>query len=330
MYKNRILVTGATGLLGSNVVAMLNRRGYRVRVLLRSSSSTIALQGLEYESHYGDITDAASVCAAAQGCVAIIHAAANTTQWGANMQAHDAVNVVGTRNVITACKQASVERLIHVSTANTFPPGSLQQPGDESGVFAHGPAPSRYIETKRQAEALVLEAVQTEGLPAIIVNPTFIIGARDAQPSSGKMILHYLRAPVVLCPPGGKNFVPVEDAATAIVNALQSGHYGERYLLASENLSYRDFFRLVGEATERRRRIVPLSPWLLKSAGRLGDLAQQFARDPLPLNFTNATLLTIDNYYTAAKAITELDMPQTDLSDAIQTAFRWFVQYDYL
>jgi dihydroflavonol-4-reductase len=329
MARKKVLVTGATGLLGSNIAADLLQRGYEVRVLLRKSSNPIALAGLDVEKHYGDIVSADDVLAAAKGCAAVIHSAANTSQWGPELALHDAVNIQGTRNVLDAVKKWDLERFVHVSTANTFRPGSLEHPGDETGDFSYTVLRTNYIDTKNQAQQLVIDAVRNEGIPAIIVNPTFMIGGRDAKPSSGKMVLYYLRTPVVMCPSGGKNFVPVKDAAAGAVNALQHGRFAECYLLANANLNYRQFFNLIGEVIGRRKPSFNAPPGFLKGVGRTGDFISSLIGRKIPLSYANSSLLTIDNYYTPKKAITELQMPQTPLENAIHDAVTWFAANKY-
>ncbi len=329
MSNKKVLVTGATGLLGSNIAAELLERGYDVRVLMRKSSNPIALNGLDVEVMYGDIVNEEDVLAAGKGCVAIIHSAANTSQWGPELAFHDAVNVKGTQNVLHAVKKWEMERLVHVSTANTFRPGSLQHPGDETGDFSYTVLRTDYIDTKNQAQQIIQDAVKMEGIPAIIVNPTFMIGGRDAKPSSGKMVLYYLRTPFVLCPTGGKNFVPVRDAAAGAVNALDHGRLGECYLLANENLNYRQFFTLIGKVSGRRKPFVTAPPGVLKSIGRSGDLISSVIGRKIPVSYANSSLLTIDNYYTPKKAVEELNMPQTSLEDAIADAVSWFAANKY-
>ena len=330
MRNKKVLVTGATGLLGSNVAAELIERGYEVRVLTRKTSNTIAIADLPVEEHVGDITRAESVREAMRGCQVVIHAAANTSQWGAEMNKHNAVNVLGTQHVLEAVQAIGVERFIYVSTANTLSPGSLEKPGNEQGAFSYQEVSTRYIDTKYQAEQMVLQAVAERGTPAVIVNPTFIIGARDAKPSSGKMILFYLQNKFIACPPGGKNYVPVQDAATAITNAITLGQPGERYLLAGENMQYADFFGKIANVTGRQKPIFTTPAPLLRAVGRVGDAVQQITRRSVSWSYANVSMLTIDNYYTGAKAVAELQMPQTPIEEAIKDAVSWFASNDYV
>lgn len=329
MSNKKVLVTGATGLLGSNIAADLLDRGYEVRVLMRKSSNPIALQGLDVEKSYGDIVDREAVLAAAKGCIAVIHSAANTSQWGPELAFHDAVNIQGTQNVLDAVKKWDMERFVHVSTANTFRPGSLAQPGDETGDFSYTVLRTDYIDTKNEAQQMVINAVKKDKIPAIIVNPTFMIGGRDAKPSSGKMVLYYLRTPVVMCPSGGKNFVPVRDAAAGAVNALDHGRLGECYLLAGANLNYQEFFKLIGEVSGRRKPSFNAPAGFLKTIGRTGDAISSLIGRKIPLSYANSALLTIDNYYTPKKAMDELNMPQTPLEEAIADAVSWFAANKY-
>ncbi len=329
MYPEKVLVTGATGLLGSNIAAELLHRGYEVRVLLRKSSNPIALKGLDVELFYGDITNAIDINAAAQGCNIIIHSAANTSQWGLESHLHDAVNIQGTQNVLNAVKKWGIERFVHVSTANMFRPGSRTQPGDETGSFSYTKLRTDYIDTKNRAQQLVLESVKNENIPAIVVNPTFMIGARDAKPSSGKMVLYYLKTPLVICPTGGKNFVPVQDVAVGAVNAAARGRIGECYLLAGENLTYQEFFKKINAVTGRTKPFFTAPSALLKTAGHAGDAISKLLGKRIPLSYTNTSMLTIDNYYTPQKAITELAMPQTPIEQAIKEAVNWFAQNGY-
>lgn len=329
MFHQKALVTGATGLLGSNIAAALLQRGYEVRVLLRKSSNQIALQGLDVEPFFGDIINAEAVSAAVQGCDLVIHAAANTSQWGPEMHLHNAINIQGTQHVLDAVKRWSVPRFVYVSTANTFKPGTRARPGDETNAFPHTELRTDYMDTKNKAQQLVLDTVQNEGVPAVIVNPTFMIGARDAKPSSGKMVLYYLKTPVVVCPPGGKNFVSVRDVAVGAVNAAERGRIGECYLLAGENLNYHEFFTKIGEVSGQKKRIFIASAGLLQTAGRAGDALSKLIGKRIPLSYTNTSLLTIDNYYTPKKAVAELAMPQSPIETAIAEAVHWFKENSY-
>lgn len=318
----RAFVTGATGLLGNNLVRVLLERGYNIVCFLRQGSDDSSLRGLDVEIKRGSLLDASHISKAMQGCNVVVHAAARTEQYPLDFKYYRDANVTATKNMIEAAKSINVDRFIYVSTANTFGAGTKLQPGTEWSEFSHFNLGSGYINSKYLAQEIVMMEAERNRFPAIVVNPTFMLGAHDYKPSSGKMVLHALNKPVVFYPSGGKNFVHVRDVAIGIVNAIDKGRLGESYLLAGENLSYFEFFKKVLTIAESKSTLVRLSPQILQMAGRAGDIVSWVK--PVALNSVSATLLSSDNYYTANKAVTELQMPQTPIDSAIKDALEFF------
>lgn len=318
----KVLVTGATGLLGNNLVRLLLTRGYEVRCFLRDTSSGVELKGLDVEIYRGNLLNEADILKAVDGCEVVIHAAAKTEQYPVDFKYYQEPNVTATKKVIEAVKIAGVTRFVFVSTANVFGPGSKEQPGTEWSEFSHFNLASGYINSKYLAQEIVKMEVERNGLPAIIVNPTFMLGGNDFKPSSGQIIKHALKNLVVLHPVGGKNFVHVDDVAEGIINSITEGRVGESYLLAGANLTYKEFFEKVLLATGKKKRLIEIHPRLLSSVGRLGDAISFFK--PTALNTVSATLLNLENYYSAEKAIKELNMPQTPIDVAIADALQFF------
>lgn len=320
----KTLVTGATGLLGANVVRELESRGREVRVMVRHHSSLAALQGTRAEVVYGDIQDPVSLHLAVKDCDTVVHTAANTSQWPVNYSFYEPVNVTGTRNVMNACRDEGITRIVHVSTANSFGPGSKENPGTELSEFSGFRHGSGYVISKYVAQQYVLSEVERSGLPAVIVNPTFMIGPWDVKPSSGRIIGMFLNRKVQFYPPGGKNFIDVRDAAAGVCNALERGKPGECYLLASENLTYLEFITLLNRITGRNPVKIKIPPAPIWLAGMYGSLSERISGKPAPLNQVNARLLKLNNYYTGRKAVTELGLPQNPVENAVRDAIRWF------
>ena len=325
----KVLVTGANGLLASNLVRELLIAGYEVRGMVRSSSNLLSLKKTDIELFTGEITNPLDVRKAFAGCEAVVHAAANTAQWPTNYEAYTSVNVDATRMILNEAIRRSVEKFIFVSSANAFDPGTKESPGTEISSFTKE-GKSGYMFSKYIAQRMVLDEFKHSGFPALVVNPTFMIGKYDVKPSSGQIILMAYGRKVMGYPPGGKNFVHVADVAKGIVNSLTKGKAGECYLLANENLSYFEFFQKLKLVCGYPKTLVRIPSGLLQATGTLGSLYEQLCRKPAKLNTTNAKLLCVDNYYTARKAIDELYMPQTPLSQAIEDALEWFRQYGYL
>jgi dihydroflavonol-4-reductase len=325
----KALVTGANGFLASNVVRELNRRGYRVRAMVRSTADLRSLPGTDYELFYGNITNIIHAMDAAKGCDVVIHIAAETSQCYTNAEFYMRTNFLGTLNMLEAAFKNNVKRFIFVSTANTFGYGTKSNPGNENIPPKSPFTSSGYAMSKMKAQELVLEYADTGKLETVVVNPTFMIGPNDAKPNSGKIITMVYNKKFVLVPPGGKNFIHVADVAAGICNAIDKGKSGSCYLLANENLSYSEFYTKLAKAAGKSFYQIKLAPRLLHAIAVLAKLASKsgFKSD---LNPVNARILCVDNYYSSAKAVSELMLPQTPVDNAISDALKWFRQHGYI
>lgn len=325
----KVLITGANGFLGSNVARELFRRGYELKLMMRVSADRQTIDDLPCEIFHGDITDAEDVSKAIKDCHFVIHTASVTQQWNVSFKTYEKINVDGTKHVVQACLDHQIERLIHISTANTIGPGNQHQAGTELNAFTLAHVGSGYISSKYIAQQYVLEQVARNHLPALVINPTFMIGPYDAKPSSGKLILHGLGKRIVFYPPGGKNFVHIQDVCTGIANALDHGKIGNCYLLAGENLSYQEFFQMMNRISGQQPLMIRIPAFILKTAGLIGTLSGLFRRYPARLNYGAAYLLCLYNYYSGNKAERELNISYSPVSSAITQALKWFRENNY-
>lgn len=324
-----VLITGASGLLGTNLARAMYQQGYKVRILVRPNADLSALRDIPLEIIQGFIDDKENVLSAVKGCEHVVHAASLTTQWGTTYEAYKSINVTATRYIAEACLASGVKRLIYISTANTLAPGSKTAPGTELNAFGLHHINSGYINSKYVALQYIQEQVQQKGLPAVIISPTFMIGAYDVKPSSGQLILHGLDKSLVAYPSGGKNFVHVRDVCDGIFNALDNGGVGEHYLLAGHNLTYKEFYRIVDKQIGRSRSKVKIPGPLLRSAGRMGNVLQYLTRRPSKLNYAGAYMLSLDNYYSGEKAARELGVSYRSIDEAVAEALAWFRNAKY-
>jgi dihydroflavonol-4-reductase len=328
--REKVLVTGANGLLGANVVRQLAAMGYAVRAMVRKGSDIRSLKEAEFELFEGAITDEKDVYNAVSGCDFIVHSAAGTALLGSKPDAFLEINVKATRTLLEAGRHYKVKRFIFVSTANCFTNGSIEDPGDETTGFMPWLKDSGYAYSKYLAQQEVMRYVREYGFPAIIVAPTFMIGPYDSKPSSGTLLLLGYNNRIVFYPPGGKSFVDVEHAARAIGHALTKGRTGESYLLAGTNLTYRDFFRMVAKCSGEKKILIKIPRVALMAAGIFSDIIGRIFSLDLQLSSVNARLLALDNYFTNRKAKTELGLMDTDIDRAVSKAVRWFSQNGYL
>lgn len=325
----RALVTGATGFVGANIVAALNQAGWSVRALHRPQSRLTALAGLDFESALGDVLDEASVQAAMAGCQVVYHAAGVADYWRADQRHMYRVNVDGTRHVMRAAHRAGVERVVHTSSAAALGIPAYGQAIDETHTWNVPADRFPYGHSKHLAEQVVQAAV-AEGLPAVIVNPTAVLGTRDVNLGSVTLILavHRRQVPVLL--PGGLNAIGAADVAAGHLLAAARGRIGERYLLGVENLTTADFARLVGETIDAPvprimlpRRVIDAAAVLVNAAGRVSPWQ-------LPVTGALIRMSAETFYYDARKARDELGLPQTPLRQVVRETFDWLHSGGYL
>lgn len=326
-----ILVTGPDGVLGSNLVRELLSRDYNVSVLLLEGTKSPTLDGLNIKRFYGNILNPEDLEKCISGNDVVIHCAASTSVYPARDEFVNKVNIEGSKNVAEACIKHAIKRLVYVGTANSFGYGStVEEPGKEGNPYVSIKYGLDYMDSKRKAQEVILDYVESKGLPALIVNPTFMIGPYDSKPSSGEMILALYKGKVPGYTNGGKNYVAVKDAAKAIANAVTMGRIGECYILGNENLTYKEAFdrmsAVLGVKPPKRK----LGDGIVRFYGGLNSfLAKVFKFKPAVTK--ELAIISCDrHYYSPEKARKELELPQTPLEEAVKECFDWFKENGYL
>lgn len=324
----KVLITGANGFLATHIIKQLGETNYPIRAMVRQTSDTRVLASLniDYELIFGDIRDKNALRKATKSCDIVIHTAAITAQ-NASWRTCQEVNIEGTKNVLEAAKKAGAKQFIFVSTANAIGNRGEKEVGTEEMPFMEWLKASPYAYTKYQAQQLVLAEATNADMLIQVVNPTFMIGSHDGGPSSGRLILMNHNKRFRLCPPGGKNFVAVGDVAQGIIPLIgDTATHGESFLLAGKNYSYRAFFNLLDQFSDRKSTTIYLPQNLVKWSGFIAEKTIPNSS----LNRVNARMLCTYNYYDASKAIEQIGLPQTPIETAIQEALDWFAENDYL
>lgn len=324
----KVLVTGADGLLGNNLVRELLKNKFNVNVLLLPNTNAIALKELPVTIHYGDVsTITKSLEDAVSYSEAIFHCAA-ITELNANKDLMEKVNVLGTKNIIDLALKYSIKRLVFVGSASSFEYGNLKNPGTEKNSFSKIYKGMSYMETKHKAMNLVIEAINKKNLNAVIVAPTFMLGPFDTRPSSGELILKYLKHNLKFTSPGGRNFVHVNDVAVAMIHALTKGQTGECYLLGGKNLSYAEFFTKLYKVAGKNKKIKKIPRILFYLAGVIFSIIKLFFKK-IKFDFKFLRIITLDAYYDNSKAINDLQMPQTSIDVAIKESIKSLKDFGY-
>jgi len=318
----KVLVTGANGFLGHRVVMELLYRKLQVRIIVRHTGDIHFDLNL-VEIVVGNFTDYSNLKQAAESCDAIIHIAAVTATHLLHYSDYSKINVDGTAQVVKVAEELKINRLVFVSSANTIGYGIEQQPGNERSVIEFPFSESFYARSKAVAERLVKDASKKQNQHFVIVNPSFMLGAYDPKPSSGKILIMGYKRKLLFIPKGGKNFVAVNDVAVVVCNALTMGQNGERYLASGVNLSFKDYYTLQNQVGAYRQKIIELPDFLFISIGKAGDLIRK-AGIKTDLCSMNMQQLLVREYYNNQKAKADLGLPETDLKIAINEAINWF------
>ena len=328
--SKKVLVTGANGLLGANIVAHLVKKGYEAVAMVRKGSNIKSLQGINCDIFEGDVTSFYDLEKAIDGCDYVIHCAARTKQYPSKLEYYKRINIDSTSQLIMLSKRHNIQKFIYVSTANCFTNGTLDNPGNESGGFMPWLKNSGYAYSKYLAQQMVLDEANSSSFPGIVVAPTFLIGARDVKPSSGKLLLYGFKNRIVFYPPGGKSYADIDFVAEAIINAFEKGHTGSKYLLSGINLSYKDFFKEIRRINKKWQLLIPIPRWFLVIIAFISSFIETIFPISLPLNRTNQRLLCLDNYFDNKKAREELDLQPTLIVNSVKKAHEWFKENDYL
>jgi dihydroflavonol-4-reductase len=325
-----LLVTGASGFVGSAIANAARAAGYRVRVLVRGSSPRINIAPGD-EVVVGDICDRASLAAAMSGVRYLVHAAADYRLWSRDPGEIVRTNVEGTRAVMEEALRAGVERIVYTSSVATLELRDDHRPADETCSLPASRAIGAYKKSKVIAERLVEELVQRRQLSAVIVNPSTPIGPRDVKPTpTGRIIVEAACGRMPGFVDTGLNLVHVDDVAAGHLAALHRGRIGERYILGGENVRLGTMLADVAEIVGRRPPtlrfpIAPLYPialgaeWLARLTGK-----PPFAtRDGLRMARHHM-------FFNDAKARRELGYTSRPYREAIADAIAWFKQAGYL
>jgi dihydroflavonol-4-reductase len=314
-----VFVTGVNGLLGTNLTNFLLAKGYFVKGLVRDKSRYRGHEHAHLQLVEGDLFD--DFTKLLSGVDYVVHAAACTCQNLLEFAEYWKINGNATIQLYHAAVQCKVKRFVFVSTANTLGYGSLEKPGSEGHSIREPFSASFYAQSKKGAEDCLLS--YSHATEVVIVNPTFMLGAFDTKPSSGRLILMGWKKKAIFYPPGGKNFVHVEDVAGGIVRCIENGRNGERYILAGKNLSYGDFFKKLNVIANQKPVMVKLPKALLLGIGVFGELLRSL-NIKSSLSLVNMRILCTTNYYSANKSKTELGVNYRPVETAIADALNYF------
>jgi dihydroflavonol-4-reductase len=222
-----------------------------------------------------------------------------------------------------------IRRLVYTSSVIALGIPAQGELADESMEFNIPPTRFRYGHSKHLAEQEVQRAVG-EGLEAVIVNPSIILGPRDLNKISGSIVIEVKRGLVRFYLPGGANYVAVEDVVAGHIAAAERGRVGERYILGAENLSHRQVIDTIVAVTDGPRPLFSFPRWAIEPTALAVTLARRIFGNRVPVNAGQVRMSGIELYFSPDKAIRELELPQTPFRTAVERSYSWFREHGYL
>ncbi len=326
----RCFVTGASGFIGANLVHELNARGHTVKALLRPESDLRGLQGADFERVPGDVADRDRLGSALQGCDWCFHVAASYHLWLRDYAPMYAANVQGTRNVLEAAAAAGCSRIVYTSTVGCI--GLPRQengrvvPTDEDTPVSGAQMSNHYKRSKWLAEQVARD-LAGRGLPVVIVNPSAPVGPRDVKPTpTGKVIVDFLNRRMPAFLDTGLNWVHVRDVAVGHILAAEKGRVGQRYILghAEGNWTMQQAFAVLEEISgvPAPKMRVPYAVAYL--AALVNEALAKITGTPPKAPLAGVRMARYKMFFSPAKAIRELGLPQTPPRQALSDAADWF------
>ncbi len=244
---------GASGNVGACVTRHLAAGGADVRVLLRKSSSTKGIDGLDVERTYGDLVDAAAVAAAMADRDVVYYCVVDTRAELRDPAPLFKTNVEALSHVLDVAVQANLQRFVFLSTIGTIAVGLHGETVDEDTPFNWADQAGSYIESRRAAEQLVLSYAADHGLPAVVTNVSNPYGPPDWQPRQGMFVKLAAQGKMPFYVRGvGSEVVGIDDAADGMLLAAQRGRVGQRYIISERYMSQRELVTIAAQAVGAR------------------------------------------------------------------------------
>jgi dihydroflavonol-4-reductase len=322
------VVTGASGHIGANLIRALLARGRKVRALHHVSRQ--AIENLEVEIVSGDVCHPASLHEAFKGADVVYHLAARISLNMNDYPVLEPINVAGTQNVVQACLDCGVRRLVHFSSIHAFIQESIGKPIDESCPLVEPRNCPPYDRSKAAGEKEVQAAI-SKGLDAIIISPTAVIGPYDYEPSFlGEALLNLAKDKMPALVGGGFDWVDVRDVVQGAMVAEKIAPAGAKYVLSGHFASVQDLAIMVEKITGTPAPKLVMPRWLaFVGAPFLAGFAQLTGQRPLYTSASIRALRTGQNV-SHAKAARELEYKPRPLRETIADTVKWFRANGYL
>ncbi len=326
-----VLITGATGFVGSAVLRHLVAAGHRVRALVRRDSDRRNIEGVPVEIAIGDLAEPASLEPAVAGCSGVFHVAADYRLWAPDPDGMYRTNVAGTTSLLRAAAAAGVTRMVYTSSVATLGHTADGSPADEGTPATIDDMIGPYKRSKFMAEAEVRRLVDEDGLPVVIVNPSTPIGPRDIKPTpTGRMVVEAAAGRMPAFVDTGLNVVHVDDVAAGHLAAFERGAVGERYVLGGEDMTLRDILGEIAAITGRRPPRVRLPHGLVLPIAYLAEAWARWRGGEPFATVDGIRMARARMFFSSQKARDALGYRPRPAVEALADAVEWFRLNGYL
>ena len=331
MIAGTVLLTGATGFVGSAVARKLLARGARVRAMVRGGGDRRNIEGLALELVDGDLLRPETFAPAVEGCHALFHVAADYRLWTPDPAALYGANVDGSRGLIEAALAAGVERIVYTSSIATLGivPGGA--PADEDTPVTMSDMIGDYKRSKYLAEQAVRRLIEERSAPVVIVNPAAPLGPRDIKPTpTGRIIVEAASGRMPAYVDTGLNLVHVDDVAEGHLLAFERGAVGERYILGGQDMTLAEILGEIAVLTGGRAPRIRLSHNLVLPLAHAAEAwARLTGREPF-VTVDGLRMAKKHMYFSSAKAQAALGYSPRPAAEALADAVAWFRENGYL
>ncbi len=322
----RIFVTGGNGFIGSNVVRQLVAEGHQVRCLVRETSKTDRIDGVDWERFVGDVRNAETMVKGIEGCDAVIHLA-SPSSWN-DIDSPDMADIVegGTRNILDAARKAGNPRVVYCSSVIAINGTTTNTVQDETATFTLNDPKMVYAMSKNNAEIICDDYIRDYQMDIVTVNPAEVYGPEDTGMVTSGTLIDFVKSTPVMVSKGGTAVTHVEDVANGIVRALEKGKSGERYILGGDNLTIHELAALTLDIVGRKSSIVTVPNGVLRAL----TATAVTLHIPLPYNPLVVPYATLYWLFDNSKARNELGVTFRPARETLESVLTWLKEAKHI
>ena len=334
---SKVLITGANGFIGANIVRAAIEKGYAVKAFVRKTSDISTIKDLQIEFVYGDLRDVESVSKAMDDCDYIIHGGAIYTfvpMWfwadpEKTKEIYD-VNVWATDKLFESALEKGIKKVVFTSSESAIGMPPNNSITDEKLFATKKELPGHYKISKYLGELAAIKW-NKKGLSTCSILPTVPIGPYDIKPTpTGRIIKDFMNGQMPGFVDTKLNIVSVKDVAMAHVLAIKNGKPGERYIAGNKNMALRDFLRLIADVADMKAPTISFPKFIVIGFSFFDELITWKIKKKYPKTPMESVAAAKVRIFDCSKAWNELKMPKTNLRIAIKEQIDWFIENGYI